>query len=121
MVEQEAQQLVAFVGSKRIAEGPMVEVGLAVKRVADLPGGEPIVVFDSGGAVDLTGSDLPVSVPITLREGTGTANQQSAWSTNISNMDELPAVAIRVVFTANLLQPQDLPYLDGIAFTFQLK
>jgi sugar lactone lactonase YvrE len=35
--------------------------------------GEPIVVFDSGGAVDLTGSDLPVSVPITLREGTGTA------------------------------------------------
>jgi hypothetical protein len=54
-------------------------------------------------------------------EGTGTASQQSAWSTNISNMDELPAVAIRVVFTANLLQPQDLPYLDGIAFTFQLK
>ncbi len=36
-------------------------------------GGTSVVVFDPGASVDLTGTDLPVSIPITLEEGRATA------------------------------------------------
>jgi len=56
-------------------------------------------------------------------EAFGGPLSQSSWSTNISSMDDLPAVAIQVEFEANpdKVSKEDLPYLDGIAFTFKLR
>ena len=86
---------------------------------ANLPGGTDYRIEYRGAEF---GSYTPHKVGnVTYYEGTGSPTNVTAWSTNISNMDERPAVSIRVVFTANIEQPNDLPYLDGIAFTFQLK
>lgn len=50
----------AFEGSRRIAQGELVEVALAVKAAIDGGGTEPVLIFDDGTAkvidVDLRGS-----------------------------------------------------------------
>ena len=50
----------AFVGSRLIASGPLVEVVLASKRVVDAQPDEPVLIFDDGSArqveIDFRGS-----------------------------------------------------------------
>ena len=54
-------------------------------------------------------------------EGVGTPQAATAWTSKLTDVNEYPAVAIRVVFTANPLAPQALPYIDEVAFTYRLK
>ena len=71
MSQEEVERLVAFVGSRLIAEGPPVEVGLAVKQVADGPGAEPILVLDATSSrpvdLDLHGSEEQVRARLEAR------------------------------------------------------
>jgi len=88
---------------------------------ANLPGGTDYQILYRGARFS---SYNPIqSGGKTYWEGQGNPNNASSWSTNISNMDDLPAVAIQVEFEANPGKPnaEDLPYLDGVAFTFKLR
>jgi len=71
MVEHTSQELIAFAGSQLIAGGPTVEVGLAVKRVAEAHGTEPIVVLDAATSrpvdLDLEGSEEQVRAKLEAR------------------------------------------------------
>ena len=86
---------------------------------ANLPGGTGYKIEYRGGKF---ASYLKETVgQIEYWRGSGNPSASSQFSTNITNMNLLPAVAIRVVFDANIGNPNDLPLLDGLAFTFQLQ
>lgn len=86
---------------------------------ANLPGGTGYKIEYRGGKFGDYAKHEVGSV--TYWRGTGNPSPSSQFSTNITNMNELPAVAIRVIFEANIDSPTNLPYLDGLSFTFQLK
>ena len=83
---------------------------------ANLPGGTDYQILYSGARFTnytlQNGKDW---------RGSGAPSTKTGWTTNITNMNDLPAVAIRVTFTANPGSPNDTPYLDGVAFTFRLQ
>lgn len=75
----------AFVGSRRLAQGQLVDVALAVKTAAALPGTATILVFDdaSGGVIDLDLSGSSAQIVERLRargrrEATKAAGEQRA-------------------------------------------
>ena len=65
----------AFVGSRRIASGPLAEVVLATKRVVDEHPDEPVLIFDDASArqveIDFRGS----TDDVLARLDTGTASR----------------------------------------------
>jgi len=65
----------AFVGSRRIASGPLAEVVLATKRIVDAHPDEPVLIFDDGSArqveIDFRGS----TDDVLARLDTGTASR----------------------------------------------
>lgn len=56
----------------------------------------------------------------TYHVGVGSPTQSTAWTTNLTDLDGFPAVAVRFLFEANVDQPNDLPTVDGLSFTFSL-
>jgi len=56
----------------------------------------------------------------TFWEGVGAPLNATAWTQNIQNLDGFPAVAVRIVFESNINAPTDLPFIDGIAFSYGL-
>jgi uncharacterized protein len=51
----ETEHFTAFVGSRRLASGPLADVALAIKKTTKPAGTEPILIFDdtSGRSIDL--------------------------------------------------------------------
>jgi hypothetical protein len=60
----------AFVGSRRLASGPLADVALVVRKASKTAGTEPIVIFDdaNGRSIDLdlrgTGQEIVARLPI---------------------------------------------------------
>jgi len=82
---------------------------------ANLPGGTDYQILYSGArftSYTKEGTDD--------WRGNGSPTTKTGWTTNITNMNQLPAVALRVTFTANPGAPTETPFIDGVAFTFRL-
>ena len=53
-------------------------------------------------------------------EGQGSPIQTTPFSSNLGDMNGYEAVAVRIMFEANVDQPASLPYLNGLSFTYEL-
>jgi len=56
----------------------------------------------------------------TFWEGVGAPYNATGWTPNLQSLNGFPAVAVRIVFESNIDAPQDLPFIDGVAFTYGL-
>jgi hypothetical protein len=100
------------------ADRPDWRAAVVAPLRGNLPGGTDYTVEFRGG--EFTSYVRRTAHGHEYWEGVGTPTRVSAFSTRVGDMDEYPAVAIRVTFTANIDRPLDLPYLEGLAFTFWL-
>jgi hypothetical protein len=68
-----ARPSTAFSGARRVASGPLLEVGLAAKAARDLDPAATILVFDdlSGGIVDLDFRGEPAEVAARIAQRSG--------------------------------------------------
>jgi hypothetical protein len=69
----EMKHFTAFVGSRRIASGPLADVDVAVRKVSGTAGTDPIVIFDDANGrsidLDLRGTEQEIVVRLPLLTG----------------------------------------------------
>jgi hypothetical protein len=82
---------------------------------ANLPGGTSYVIQYSGARFSSTATR-----PGGYVEGTGSPSSTTAYSSNITNMNGYQFVSVQVQFDANIDQPQQLPFIEDISFTFAI-
>ncbi len=85
---------------------------------ANLPGGTSYKIEYSGGKFT-SQPTTRMANGLTYYEAVGNGATTS-FSSNITAANLSPYIALRVVFEANINQPNALPFLDGISFTFSL-
>lgn len=85
MPDEQMSTLTAFMGMRRLASGPLIDVALAVKA-QDAEGGEPILIFDDGSGtvidLDLRGTDAEIAARLTNPGNAGEATSGGARGAN---------------------------------------
>src|SRR5205809_1075295 len=103
-------QCTAFIGTRRIASGPVADVALAAKRVADR--GDNVLIFDDATAqtieIDFRGSAADVSARLAQRVDLRAAPTQEAEAPRGPGRPKLGVVAREVT-----LLPRDWDWLAG--------